>query len=313
MAQVFISYSHKDKEYAHKLAEELKRRGIEAWIDGRIDYGTEWPKVIQKELDECGGFIVIMSNNAYESKWVHNEVARADRKQKPFFPLLLQGETWLQMEATQYADVRNGELPPDKYFETIKKKIGIQSFQPLQATQDGKWARHRESVDVAPARYLDYGSLHGAIVKNILAAINKSSLAEWDIGLFKIFYSLPLKDVPKKYKWNQFYSLSSEILDTDLLNRCHPKVYLENKEDFNKFVYKPPVQMKNPSASDLIIPSMEMTRAKVVFRKRLNLELGMISETVFTKTDVEKFVGQLIDIHKAHHIPASEIIVKAIK
>jgi hypothetical protein len=247
-----------------------------------------------------------MSNNAYESKWVHNEVARADRKQKPFFPLLLQGETWLQMEATQYVDVRNGELPPDKYFETIKKKIGMQSFQPLQVN-------HRRSVYVAPARYLDYESLQSAIVKNILNAINKASIAEWDIGLFKVFYSLPLKDVPKKYKWNQFYSLSSEILETDLLNRFDPKVYFENKDDLNKFVYKPPVQMENPSASNLIIPSMEMTRAKYVFRKRLNLELGMISETAFAKTDVEKFARQLIDIHKDHHIPASEIYMKVVR
>ena len=38
MAHVFISYSHKDKEYARKLADELKRRGIDAWIDDRIDY-----------------------------------------------------------------------------------------------------------------------------------------------------------------------------------------------------------------------------------------------------------------------------------
>ena len=53
MAHVFISYSHKDKEYARKLADELKRWGIDAWIDDRIDYGTTWPHVIQENINAC--------------------------------------------------------------------------------------------------------------------------------------------------------------------------------------------------------------------------------------------------------------------
>lgn len=40
MSHIFISYSHKDSEYAHKLADALKEAGFEVWIDGRSDYGT---------------------------------------------------------------------------------------------------------------------------------------------------------------------------------------------------------------------------------------------------------------------------------
>ena len=70
MSHIFISYSHKDSEYAHRLAGSLEARGIEPWIDERIDYGTRWPKVIQAHLDSCGAFIVVMTPRSYESDWV---------------------------------------------------------------------------------------------------------------------------------------------------------------------------------------------------------------------------------------------------
>ena len=107
MSHIFISYSHKDSDYAHRLAEALEKKGISVWIDDRIDYGTQWPRVIQEYLDDCLAFIVIMTPRSFQSDWVQNELSRAKRKRKPIFPLLLEGdEPWLSVEATQYVDVR---------------------------------------------------------------------------------------------------------------------------------------------------------------------------------------------------------------
>jgi formylglycine-generating enzyme required for sulfatase activity len=123
MSYIFISYSHKDKAYVHRLQQGLQHEGFEVWIDDRIDYGTEWPKVIQKRLDECDAFIVVVSENAYASKWVQNEVARAARKKKTVFPLLLQGDPWLSVEATQYFDVTNGSLPDEKFYQRLSSVV----------------------------------------------------------------------------------------------------------------------------------------------------------------------------------------------
>jgi hypothetical protein len=38
---IFISYSHGDGDYAHRLKAALKGRGFTVWIDDRIDYGTQ--------------------------------------------------------------------------------------------------------------------------------------------------------------------------------------------------------------------------------------------------------------------------------
>lgn len=123
MGFVFISYSHKDKEYAHKLRDDLKDRGFDPWIDDRIDYGTRWPTVIQGKVDACDAFIIIVSGNSYESTWVQNELARATRKGKKIYPILLNGDPWISIEVTQYVDVTSGELPPDKFYEQLAQQL----------------------------------------------------------------------------------------------------------------------------------------------------------------------------------------------
>jgi formylglycine-generating enzyme required for sulfatase activity len=121
---IFISYSHVDSPYAHLLAAALEQVGFTAWIDDRIDYGTQWPRVIQEQLDACAVFIVIMTPRAYASDWVQSELSRAKRKKKPIFPLLLEGqEPWLSVESTQYVDVRGGTLPPPRFYEQLAQHV----------------------------------------------------------------------------------------------------------------------------------------------------------------------------------------------
>jgi hypothetical protein len=121
MGHIFISYSHKDKDYVHKLQKALQKEGFEVWIDDRIDYGTSWPRILQEKLDTCDAFILVASENSYESEWVQNEVARAKRKGKPFFPLLVNGDAWLSVEVTQYVDVRDGSLPIEKFYTRLEQ------------------------------------------------------------------------------------------------------------------------------------------------------------------------------------------------
>jgi formylglycine-generating enzyme required for sulfatase activity len=136
MSYIFISYSHKDKEYAHRLEKALKLRGFEVWLDDRIDYGAQWPKTIAEELDGCKALILIMTVHSYDSDWVQNELSRAKRKRKNIFPLLLEGdEPWLSVEATQYVDVRGGNLPPTAFYDTLAKVVprkGVETSEQIE-------------------------------------------------------------------------------------------------------------------------------------------------------------------------------------
>ena len=120
---VFISYSHDDSDYAHRLEAALRQRGFAVWIDDRIDYGTRWPQVIEESLDACTALILLMSSHATGSNWVQNELARAQAKRKAVLPLLLEGDCWLAVQAIQYVDVRGGELPPEPFYERLRQVV----------------------------------------------------------------------------------------------------------------------------------------------------------------------------------------------
>jgi hypothetical protein len=69
-----------DTDYAHELAEALQSKGLDIWIDARLDHGSQWPRELQKQSDSCGAFIVIMTPRSFASEWVQSELQRARRK-----------------------------------------------------------------------------------------------------------------------------------------------------------------------------------------------------------------------------------------
>ena len=64
--------------------------GLDVWIDERLDYGSQWPREIQMQLDTCSVFIVIMSPRSLASGWVQSKLQRANRKLEPVIPMSLE-------------------------------------------------------------------------------------------------------------------------------------------------------------------------------------------------------------------------------
>jgi hypothetical protein len=119
MAHVFISYSKQNKAYARKLADHLIASGFDVWIDDRIDYGSLWADVIQKAIEDCAAFVVIMSPESRESQWVQTECEYAAQKGKKAFPLLLDGEVFFRYVSVQYVNVADGSLPPKAFLDEV--------------------------------------------------------------------------------------------------------------------------------------------------------------------------------------------------
>lgn len=183
--------------------------------------------------------------------------------------------------------------------------------------------KYLAGLQVSPIKWLPASKLlKDRIVDLIHEKVFKGSNGIWDIGIFRISYSTPVQAILKKKqpKWERDiteitdYYLSSLLIDTDLLSRYDSKTYMDNKEDFDRHTFKLPYPEEDPSSpANLRIPSLEESRMELLFRMRLNLVLNMSSRTEFTKTDIEKFANQLIDIHEAHHIPIGEIKIRVVK
>ena len=161
MSHIFISYNRSDTEYAHRLADVLQERGFNVWIDARLDYGTQWPHELQRQLDACGAFIVIMSPRSFESEWVQSELQRARRKLKPIFPLLLEGdEPWLSVESTQFYDVRGARLPDARFYSALERVVtsgnGISRARTAHATPQRKTGIWIASIAVAALAFVAF-------------------------------------------------------------------------------------------------------------------------------------------------------------
>lgn len=121
MPHIFISYSKKNRTYARQVADQLLAQGFDVWIDDKIDYGDEWFEVIVQAIQDCAACVVVMSPEAKESRWVRREVALADEYGKTMFPLLLAGDNWPLFVLIQYVDVRDGQLPPQDFYERLAR------------------------------------------------------------------------------------------------------------------------------------------------------------------------------------------------
>jgi hypothetical protein len=130
---VFISYAREDQTYARKLAEGLRQRGLEVWMDDRIDFGDRWWQTIVQAIDASSAFVVVMTPDAEKSEWVEREVLVALDEDKPIFPLLMRGRRFPLLVTTQYVDVTGGRMPPDEFYERLERDV-----------------RPRSRVEVAP-------------------------------------------------------------------------------------------------------------------------------------------------------------------
>jgi hypothetical protein len=75
MQSIFLSHSHADKEFARKLAEDLKRDGVRVWIDeAEIRVGDSLIAKLREGIDLVDYVGVILSPDSVGSTWVKYEV-----------------------------------------------------------------------------------------------------------------------------------------------------------------------------------------------------------------------------------------------
>jgi hypothetical protein len=72
--QIFFSHARQDADFAHRLAADLGRFGWDVWIaPDSIRPGEKWVDAINRGLAESGVFLLALTPDAVNSKWVHSE------------------------------------------------------------------------------------------------------------------------------------------------------------------------------------------------------------------------------------------------
>ena len=81
-ADVFISYSHQNREVAARLADAIAAQGLRVWWDRDLVAGTEFAGVIETQLDAARVVLTLWSAESVRSAFVRDESARALRAGK---------------------------------------------------------------------------------------------------------------------------------------------------------------------------------------------------------------------------------------
>lgn len=90
MAQIFISYDHKDRQHLEKLTHWLLENDFserEIWYDNHIEGGTNWRDEISTALDSAYAVLVIVTKQSVESLYCTFEWAYAMGQGIPILPL----------------------------------------------------------------------------------------------------------------------------------------------------------------------------------------------------------------------------------
>lgn len=126
LSYVFISYSREDSDYAFTLRDFLENHGFSTWIDEKIEDGSRWWKIIEKSIENCSAFIVIMTPSSNDSEWVEKEYMLANRDKKPIFPVLLKGRAFGFFVNVQFEILQTNR----DYFPSIGFLDNLQKYVP---------------------------------------------------------------------------------------------------------------------------------------------------------------------------------------
>ena len=105
-AHIFISYAREDREFALRLARDLRSEGVNIWMDQLdIPPGVRWDRAIEQALRTCDRLLIILSPASVASENVMDEVAFALNREKRIVPVLhCRCEIPLRLLRLQYID-----------------------------------------------------------------------------------------------------------------------------------------------------------------------------------------------------------------
>jgi len=173
--RTFISYSRLNKEFAMKLALELRSSGFDIWLDQLdIPTGSRWDDEVERALEECEIFMVILTPASSTSDNVKDEIGYAIDSGKRILPILLENaKVPLRLIRFNYVDftkksyeegvegakqllrrlIDEPTVPRDEIVETAQMLTDEESRPAWQETGEQEAEPYQESASsVAPVK-----------------------------------------------------------------------------------------------------------------------------------------------------------------
>ncbi|MFB4193239.1 toll/interleukin-1 receptor domain-containing protein [Streptomyces carpaticus] len=170
-----VCHASADVTYAEALVGQLRSAGLPVWWVRDLRPGDAQFWTIRQRLAFATAVIVLMSPQSQESDDITRMILEAMRHQRPFFPILLDGERNYHLAHTWYVDAREGRLlrPPE-----------LDLLRELDASKSGDPAAASPSVVPAPPIQPSVGVVRvppAASVERLNAYLSEGEMAHADL------------------------------------------------------------------------------------------------------------------------------------
>lgn len=173
---VFVSYSHVDRDFALKLSAILESDGFDVFIDNKIPIGNNIYRDIGKGIAKADVIIIIISNNTAKHGFVMNETASIlsffDRGRMPLvIPIVMGKDTPIPFELGRFNCIvipydndsnshtsEKNRKPLDRELEksTIEKiRLLIAAHDEKIKTEEQEKKHTEEKVKTGLSKYID--------------------------------------------------------------------------------------------------------------------------------------------------------------
>jgi len=148
MADLFISYSRQDSQFANRLHDALVAAGKDVWIDWEdIPLTSHWWREIRSGIDGSDSFIFVMSENSMASAVCNLEIAHAIAANKRIIPIVRE-------ESSQDAAIEQlRQIEPDNVLQVMlgERHLGNIARQNFTTLGHINWSFFREQDDFEQA------------------------------------------------------------------------------------------------------------------------------------------------------------------
>jgi hypothetical protein len=121
---IFISYSRRDQEFVTRLASDLDQHVTGVWFDqSAIRAGQRWHDEILEGVRDCKAFILVLSPDAMQSRYVREELDTALELGKPIFPVIYRSARWTEEFAPLVKDIQSIDLQSGSYTDNFHKLV----------------------------------------------------------------------------------------------------------------------------------------------------------------------------------------------
>ena len=179
MAEVFISYSSKDRSAARVFAEALALEGFTCWYDQRIQGAEVWDETIDREIRAAGVVVTLWTPAAVASRWVRSEADYAFQNNKLLPVIVASCELPLAYRLIQAFDLQGppGQLRQHPrwrdFVARLREFLAINTVATLAERERAEKERQRRA---RRARFWRGAAFAGA---GLVLAIALSAAAVW--------------------------------------------------------------------------------------------------------------------------------------